>query len=323
MDELKYLDYYAANPDELPSDPDTIEALMARLAGEAPHAEQSEPSATDGAGEAEAGESPEADDPQGEAKQEEAGETDEGEQQEASVLSRDGKHAIPYSVLQTEREKRRAAEQAMKALEQRLASAEAGTQQQGEAKDAAANLDAMAEDFPAVKALLEHTRKLESKLSQVTQRIEQDDATRADQETARVRAAVDANPVLLHWEHNDPDRWQAAVEADQRLQNSPAHQGLTLEQRLERAVQIVDAFYGPDAGAPKPPPPPSARPAKPAAAQQPDKPFKPRTLSDIPGGAVPAADPLEEFATLSVEKLGAQMAGMSPDQINALLARLG
>lgn len=319
MDEPKDLDYYAANPDELPSDPDAIEALMAQLAGEAPQAEQSEPSATDGASEAE--EADTAGEPQGEARQEEADEA--GQDEQAPVLSRDGKHAIPYSVLQTEREKRRAAEQAMKALEQRLAAAEAGTQQQGEAKDSAANLDAMAEDFPAVKALLEHTRKLESKLSQVTQRIEQDDAIRADQEAARVRAAVDANPVLLHWEHNDPERWQAAVEADQRLQDSPAHRQLTLEQRLERAVQIVDAFYGPDASAPTPPPQPAARPAKPAAAQHPDKPFKPRTLSDIPGGAVPAADPMEEFATLSVEKLGAQMAGMTPDQINALLARLG
>ena len=51
---------------------------------------------------------------------------------------------------------------------------------------------------------------------------------------------------------------------------------------------------------------------------------KPRTLSDIPGGAVPASDPVEEFAQMSADRLGgAQMANMTTDQISALLNRLG
>ena len=137
---------------------------------------------------------------------------------------------------------------------------------------------------------------------------------------SEVRAAVDANPTLLHWEHNDPDRWAAAIEADTKLQASPAHRGLTLEQRLAKAVEIVDAFYGPDTAAPRAQAKPQEKPAKRAAAEAKSA---PRTLSDIPGGAVPPSDPVEEFAQMSADRLGAQMANMTPDQITALLARLG
>lgn len=136
---------------------------------------------------------------------------------------------------------------------------------------------------------------------------------------SEVRQAVDANPTLLHWEHNDPDRWAAAIEADTKLQASPAHRGLTLEARLAKAVEIVDAFYGPDTTAPRAPTKPqNSLPKKAAAAKD-----APRTLSDIPGGAVPASDLVEEFAQMSADRLGAQMANMTPDQISALLNRLG
>ncbi|MCK2097526.1 hypothetical protein [Thauera aromatica] len=309
-DALKDLDYYAAHPDEMPTDPSQIEALMAQMEGEtAP--EQAENDATAGVNE-----------PEGE--EEKPEEAPQPVDEEAPVASKDGKHTIPYDVLRTEREKRRAAEHAMQELQARIdAMQQTGKpQEKAEGETSLDELDQMAEDFPAVQKLLAHTRKLEQQLMTVSQRIEQDDRLRQESSMADVRAAVDANPTLLHWEHHDPDRWAAAIEADNKLQASPAHRGLTLEQRLTRAVEIVDAFYGPDSTAPaaaKAPPQetPSAKPAAEA------KTTVPRTLSDIPGGAVPAADPMEEFANLSAEKLGAQMAGMTPDQINALLARLG
>lgn len=320
-DGLKDLNFYAANPDQLPTDPEQLEALMAQLeGGEATteSTEQSEQSATDGAASA-AGEGGTED--QGEAKQQ-----GDDQEQEAPIASKDGKHTIPYNVLATEREKRRAAEQAMRELQDRLAAAEAGKPgkdagqlAQGETTDE--ELEQMASDFPAVKKLLEHTRRIEAQLSAVAKRVEQDDAQRQQQEMAAVRAAVDANPVLLHWEGSDPDRWQAAIEADQRLQASPAHQGLSLDERLAKAVEIVNAFYGDDPTAPsREKPQPAARTAALAA---PKVVGKPRTLSDIPGGAVPSTDPLEEFASISAAELGAKMANMNPDQISALLEKLG
>ena len=307
-DALKDLDYYAANPDEMPTDPDQIAALMAQMEGTTA-SEQAENDATAGVEEAEG----------------EDEKTEEAPQQvdeEAPIASKDGKHTIPYDVLKSERERRKAAEQAMQELQARIDAMQQTGKPQEVADDEASpdELDQMAEDFPAVAKLLEHTRKLEQQLQSVSQRIEQEDRQRQEATMSEVRAAVDANPTLLHWEHNDPDRWAAAIEADTKLQASPAHRGLTLEQRLAKAVEIVDAFYGPDTAAPRAQAKPQEKPAKRAAAEAKSA---PRTLSDIPGGAVPPSDPVEEFAQMSADRLGVQMANMTPDQITALLARLG
>ena len=306
-DALKDLDYYAANPDEMPTDPDQIAALMAQMDG-TPAPEQAENDATAGV----------------EATEGEQEETEEAPQQvedEAPIASKDGKHTIPYDVLKSERERRKAAEQAMQELQARIDAMQQTGKPQEVADDEASpdELDDMANDFPAVAKLLAHTRKLEQQLQSVSQRIEQEDLARQEASMSDVRAAVDGNPTLLHWEHNDPDRWAAAIEADTKLQASPAHRGLTLEQRLAKAVEIVDAFYGPDSAAPRAQAKPQNSPPKKAAAAK----EAPRTLSDIPGGAVPASDPVEEFAQMSADRLGAQMANMTPDQISALLNRLG
>ena len=306
-DALKDLDYYAANPDEMPTDPDQIAALMAQMDG-SPAPEQAENDATAGV----------------EATEGEEEKTEEAPQQvdeEAPIASKDGKHTIPYDVLKSERERRKAAEQAMQELQARIdAMQQTGKPQEvAEGEASTDDLDSMAEDFPAVAKLLAHTRKLEQQLQTVAQRMEQEDRQRQEATMSEVRQAVDANPTLLHWEHNDPDRWAAAIEADTKLQASPAHRGLTLEQRLAKAVEIVDAFYGPDSAAPRAQAKPQNSPPKKAAAAK----EAPRTLSDIPGGAVPASDPIEAFAQMSADRLGAQMANMTPDQINALLNRLG
>ena len=306
-DALKDLDYYAANPDEMPTDPDQIAALMAQMEG-TPAPEQAENDATAGVEDAEG----------------EDEKTEEAPQQvdeEAPIASKDGKHTIPYDVLKSERERRKAAEQAMQELQARIdAMQQTGKpQEQAQGEASTDDLDSMAEDFPAVAKLLAHTRKLEQQLQTVAQRMEQEDRQRQEATMSEVRQAVDANPTLLHWEHNDPDRWAAAIEADTKLQASPAHRGLTLEARLAKAVEIVDAFYGPDATAPRAQAKPQNSPPKKAAAAK----EAPRTLSDIPGGAVPASDPIEAFAQMSADRLGAQMANMTPDQISALLNRLG
>ena len=306
-DALKDLDYYAANPDEMPTDPDQIAALMAQMEGN-PAPEQAENDATAGVEEAEG---------EDEKTEEAPLQVDE----EAPIASKDGKHTIPYDVLKSERERRKAAEQAMTELQARIEAMQQTGKPQEVADDEASpdELDDMANDFPAVAKLLAHTRKLEQQLQSVSQRIEQEDLARQEASMSEVRAAVDGNPTLLHWEHNDPDRWAAAIEADTTLQASPAHRGLTLEARLAKAVEIVDAFYGPDTTAPRAQAKPQNRPPKKAAAAK----DAPRTLSDIPGGAVPASDPIEAFAQMSADRLGAQMANMTPDQISALLNRLG
>lgn len=317
--EVKDLDYYAAHPDEMPTDLATLEALMTG-SQEAPEAEAEAPTEEAPAETQEAKEEAEA----------EAGEGQQDkEETEAPISSKDGKHTIPYDVLKTEREKRRAAELAMRELEERINALERNDGKAAqEAKDDSEisdkDLAEMAEDFPFVAKLLAKTRTLESQLQGVTKRLEAEESAKKEQAYSEVRVAVDNNPVLLHWEQNDPERWAAAIEADQKLQDSKAHQGLSIEQRFAKAVEVVNAFYGDDPTVPALAAPEKTTTQKPKGVTQvPKKSVTTRTLSDIPGGTPPAADPMEEFAALSPEELGARMTGMTNDQISALIARLG
>lgn len=322
MTDVKDLDYYLNHPDEMPTDPDALEALLAGAEAEAVADAESDED------EAEVSE-PDAEEADEDGETEEPGQV-EPEEVEAPVSSKDGKHTIPYDVLKSEREKRRAAEKAAQELQERLAALERsdteaadGIKDESELSDK--DLAEMAEDFPAIAKLLDKTRKLESQLQGVAKRLEAEEKAKQEAAWQEVRAAVDGNPVLMHWEQNDPERWAAAIEADERLQASAAHQGLSIEARFAKAVEIVNAFYGIDPTAPAiaAPEKPTTQKPKPAAAQAPKKSATTRTLSDIPGGVAPAPDPLEEFAAMSPEELGARMTGMSADQISALIARLG
>lgn len=319
---VKDLDYYAANPDEMPTGEAELAALMARMAGEPAAETQTEQAEAESAEEGDEAESAEKDQEESKQESEQKAEQDKESEQEteAPIASADGKHAIPYAVLRTEREKRKAAEQAMQQLQDRIAKLESGIQSGEAAGEPDTELETLAGDFPAVAKLMAQTKKLEDRLQDIAGRVERDEQSRQEAEAAQVRAAVDSNPVLLHWEHNDPERWAAAVEADSKLQNSPAHRHLTMAQRFEKAVAVVNAFYGDDATAPKAAPIETKNPAKAAAKSEP---ARPRTLSDIPGGAIPATDPLEEYNAMSVADLSARMTGMSPDQIASLLNRLG
>lgn len=345
-DSPKDLEYYMAHPDEVPSDA----AALATLLGGEPdmtdpeaqdaedaEAEQGEDSATPG--ESEGGEVDSAED------------TDPGEgseAEEAPISSKDGKHTIPYAVLATERERRQAAERLKQELEARVtelqARIEAGSLQPAATTqtDAVAemlsdeDIEAIVEDFPSMKKVIDYTKTLERQVSQFAEKfkqIEQTEQHRMQEEqrvqAVEVRAAVDANPVLRYWEQHDPERWQAAVNADNMLQSLPVNSNLTLEQRFEKAVSIVETTYGPtqlpDGYAVKAAPKASIANLAEAAEKKLEKTgrFKPKTLSDMPGGATPAADPLEDFASRSATELGAAMADMSPDQIRTLLSRFG
>lgn len=346
------LDYYMANPDQMPTDPDALERLMGGstepnlgkqteepVADESSDDEQAEDDAT--AGESEAAE----DTSEGQ---------DEGEES-GPILSKDGKHTIPYAVLATERERRQAAERIkqdlearISELEKRMVSAQAGTPQTPESESetpvdlmAEEDITAMVADFPALEKIIGYTKTLEKKVKTFEDRfksIEDQEAERAARQQAESRASVqaevDANPHLRYWQQHDPERWQAALEADSRLSEVPANKALSLAERFEKAVAMVDLVMGPselpEGWAPKVSTSQPGRKVSTATVAEKVKQAvekagsaKPRTLGDIPGGGVPAADPLEELTSLSSAQLANQMMGMSPDQISALLSRVG
>lgn len=328
-DARKDLDYYTRHPEELPDDPSEIEALLGGQTEETPAAAPDEQSETRG-NDAATGEDTETT-------------TDEA----LPIQTKDGQRTIPYNVLDTERKRRQAAEQIQRELQQKIADLEArapgqvASTQQETTTDLMADeeLEALVADFPAIAKLISYTKAMETKVGQFEDRFkdveskemarEQEVADRARQE---VRAVVDGNGTLLFWEQNDPEKWQAAIEADSRLSQLSVNQGLSLEERFVKAVTIVETIYGPTEL------PEEFRP-KVSKANTPGSEStianrakeviekagvtRPRTLSEMSGGAVPSTDPLDDLMSLSAERIGNQMAGMTPTQIEALLARVG
>lgn len=267
--------------------------------------------------------------------------------EEAPIATRDGKHTLPYSVLSTERERRQAAERVASdlhaKLEQMQQQASAGTTQTTEQQAAVSDLLAdedlaeVVKDFPAVQKLIDAVGALNaqvtdanSKLQKAQEREERRQQDELDQVRQDTQATIDGIPKLLYVQQERPELWEAAVEADNQLKVLPATKGLTMAQRFEKAVSIVETIYGEIEL------PAKYAPAKVSTSQQPsvaDKVeaalakvsdiSKPTTLNELPGGVTPSADPLEDVAGQSAAALGSQLMNMTPDAISRLLARVG
>lgn len=122
-------------------------------------------------------------------------------------------------------------------------------------------------------------------------------ARAAQEETAvkiTVQDAIDANPVLVDWQQNDPVMWKAAVAVDEALQSDPewsVESGKSYEERFAEVTRRLGHEPKPASPAQKTPGEIAAE--KLAAAGK--KVVVPSSLSDVPGGT-PAAETLRDQA---------------------------
>lgn len=276
----------------------------------------------------------------------------------AEVLTRDGKNRIPYSVLETERRRAREATQAAEAarqlveqergrrevLERQLAElGEKAKAAQAEAaggkKDTTADVEqiisadelgAIREEAPELAAVLDRMiEQIQASKSEATQartradEIEQQQQTEVQQRHAvMVDQAIGNNPKLVYTRSEKPDVFNAIVEVDDWFRQQPAARGLSLEERFTKSVAMYEAANGqiqlPGNAKPAAKTVSDAAAAAIANAQG----AVPNTLSDLPGGALPARSDAEALAALNATDLTAKMMEMPPDQIDKLLARL-
>ncbi|WP_025915827.1 hypothetical protein [Herminiimonas sp. CN] len=61
------------------------------------------------------------------------------------------------------------------------------------------------------------------------------------QQAEMVRLAINRNQKLREWEQSDPALWGRAKEIDNVLKALPENQGLSLDERFKKVVQIVEA----------------------------------------------------------------------------------
>lgn len=346
------LEFFMANPGEVPADLDELHAAMDSTVedppGEdvkAPASKQGEEGAASGAAAGEVSA--------------ETGETNgaaPAAQVEQVVMSKDGRHQIPYTVLQTEREQRKAAEMAAATLQAQVDSLTAQVAGKVAPKAAEpddtglseADLDQIAEDFPstgkAIKALMSQVSSLQAKLDGV----QVSEGNRAKREAATASStaqeAIDANPTISYWQTQDPEMFGRAIQFDNQIKSDPRNAGLSLDERFAKVVGAVEAVYGqtdlPESFRPTSATPPAAKPTAQATTQSGkaaatnaaakakeviDKASQAApviaSLSDIPGGEGGPSDEMSAMGSLSAHELGNKFMNMDPKKLAELLAR--
>lgn len=325
-DEKKDLAYYEAHPEELAElSVDEIDALYAPAEGvDGAHKPEGDTASSEAPGAA-------ATQPNGQAKD------DQGQEAPpAGVATRDGKDVIPYTVLEGVRQAKGVLEETVREQAEEIARLKA--QVEGGKPEAAKSVTFLTEEqladveaeTPTLGAALRASQQQIIALTQTVQELtaEREDARRTTEQQIQtsVQEAIDNTPKLAHLQGTDKQGWEQAVAIDVHLRTLPRWKGKPYSERFAEVVRRYEEDYGPIAmpGAPSQTPPKQPEPPKPGA--QPSSaaaPTGPTTLSDLPGGGVPATDEVAALEQMSSLQVTAMFERMTPEQMEAYLVRNG
>lgn len=332
------LDFYMSNPDDFAGLSEEDRALVyagGSLEGDtAPKPADDTPPAGNGE---ESSEAPAADTTP-------AAETAEAatEATEPVILTKDGKHTIPFEELATARERATQLERENAELAERLKQKEtpaaAAAETPPEATPAAETIDLDALEDQCYEAGLEGDKEQVKALrKQINTEIQRRATVEATERLAADRAATDAAtesqnafqttvakaladyPFL---DVNAAEKNDAAINDVREWRDYRISQGDAPHEALAKAVAKFGPIYAKESTPPatsQQPTPSAADKAAQAIANAKSKP--PTTLSDIPAGTAAHHDEAGALLQMSGTDLMAKFAGKTPEQIEALMAR--
>lgn len=266
-----------------------------------------------------------------------AGTEEERQPQEdvTGILARDGKHVIPYDVLEAERTGRQRVEQEAFLLKQQLAEEQRKIDLlTSQIKQAGMTPDPLPEDtrisdeqiarikeeYPEVaNALTLMARKYDYLQARIQE------AQQVPQENPVVQA-MNAVPDLVDWQRSDPDKFAVAIHLDEKLQTEPAWKDKPLTERFAEVARRTRAAYGevPSHSVVEQDKNQKVLAAvadkvakADAAAAVPDSP------SELGNTAAVPQDKFEQLLGASYADAEAVMSGMSDADIDAILEKLG
>jgi len=345
----KDLNYYLEHPDEMPHDPDEI-MKIATQAEKGMYGNTAEPDIDVwGGGKAEVQpitvdkgteKTPEptaeqAKPAEPDPTQQQANSQQQEEKQAEGVQTADGKHVIPYAVLEGTRKRndqleRIVAEQAAKIDELARAQAAVGDAAGGGNQDqqlefiSPEDLEIVKNELPSLGGILE---KQQRAIQMLMEKVSQTPGKESDQDryAREAREAIDRNTSLVAWEANDVARWNRAVDLADLLVNDPVWGQKSYTELYAKVVDLVKAEM-PEQQQQAPATPSAADLAAAAAAKLADiKPPVPLSISQIPGGAPPATSEAEKLGQMSAEQISDYLmrsSGGDPEKMAQALARL-
>lgn len=242
---------------------------------------------------------------------------------EKVVLSKDGKHTIPYEVLENQRARARALEQENQQL--RTIQAERDKLQalldKHQIDINADNLENLtdealaeiADEFPLVG---KGFNRLFAEINQLKQTVAQT-AAPADHGVSDVRKVFNSVPELVAWEAGDPDRLDYAIAKDKELMADPLWAEKPVRDRFLEAVRRTTSAFG------------DVVPVK--APEGKPSPIKAKETDPLPGSPSEIGNSVRESATrgtpeyyanLSPSQLQTEMARMSSAELDRLLSSI-
>lgn len=260
----------------------------------------------------------------------------EADENAKGVLSRDGKHVIPYDVLEAARARARQSDERFQQQGAELAETKRLLEQYQKQINSAGltpadlpektqisqeQIKALGDDFPELAAVMQQMvdkiSYLETRNAPVVSKAQNDD------KAAEAQAAFNAIPALGQWQANDPDRWDQAVIIDERLQKDPAWKDRSPAERFAEVERRTKMAFG-DPVQTEQSQPNNAELQKQAAdklAQAQAKAELPASPSDIGHGNNNAEkSQLEKFADANQLDIIRDMGKMTPQQIDKLLS---
>ena len=242
------------------------------------------------------------------------------------ILSKDGKHVIPYDALTKAREQEQAARREAQELRdeiERLKSPQANQQTTFSAMTEVQLAD-LKEYFPDQYEILKSQQDALVANQNRLRTLEDREAQRIAEEGAKIAQTVqeniDNNPELSHWQRNDPTKWARAVQMDTDLRtNDPEFANLTQAEQFAKVAQAMVAIYGSPIKAVATPTP-AAKPTL-ATVKPVEKPPI-NSLSDL-GAGIPADSSLRDRAEdMSQAALINNFMSMTADQRAEFIARM-
>jgi len=343
-DAVKNLDYYIEHPDEMPTDPEAIAKIM------------KESEAAEGEDQPVPTEDKKTDPKPSEAAPASAAE--HAEEKVDGILTKDGKHFLPYEEMQRridaarkqgEDQSRSAAEATagevvdklkgqLNERETKIAQLEQG--KQGEAVDPiegipAELLQTFREEYPTQAKIIDpliaaikhrdgRIGELEASLGDERKAREKTDAEIAADE---VQVLINGNQDLASWQQERPMLFDLSIRQEERLMGDQKwrkeHPELVNDdaKRYEHVVTLVKQAVGLPAASPKNDNADLDRKAEDVVAGA--QPLTPHTLSDIKGGKPPAQSLEDNLEGVSPEQLASHLLGMTEEQRDRWFARLG
>lgn len=235
------------------------------------------------------------------------------------VLSKDGKHTIPYEVLENQRKRAQALEaenQQLKAIAAERDKLQAALDKNGiqlTAEEVEGKTDdelaELMEDFPAIGKVF---AKYSNRINELEGRL----AEKAQPETNaknEVMTAFESIPELVSWKEGDQDRLDYAIARDAELMSDPIWQAKPVRERFQEAVRRTQSAFGDKVSQPA-----QQQKQQKQAAKPDGLPNSPSDLGTSVRETSTKGTP-EYYASLSQSELQREMASMTPDAIDKLL----